>query len=178
MREERLVRFVPPVRAVRESVGTPMRVVITDGGRADAGFRGRAGDCAARAISIATGLPYIEVYRTINAVAAKERPKAGGRRSSAREGVYRSTVDKLMSSIGWTWVPTMKVGTGCRVHLRDGELPSGRLVVRLSRHFSAVIDGVIYDSHDPSRGGTRCVYGYWHGPVLRHDALRLREVVR
>jgi hypothetical protein len=24
-----------------------------------------------------------------------------------------------------------------------------------------VIDGVIHDTFDPSRGGTRCVYGYW-----------------
>jgi hypothetical protein len=24
-----------------------------------------------------------------------------------------------------------------------------------------VIDGVIHDTHDCSRGGTRCVYGYW-----------------
>ena len=37
----------------------------------------------------------------------------------------------------------------------------GRLVVSLSRHWTAVIDGVIFDTHDPSRRGTRCVYGYW-----------------
>jgi len=24
-----------------------------------------------------------------------------------------------------------------------------------------VLDGVIHDTHDPSRGGRRCVYGYW-----------------
>ena len=24
-----------------------------------------------------------------------------------------------------------------------------------------VIDGVIHDNHNPSRGGTRCVYGYY-----------------
>ncbi len=29
------------------------------------------------------------------------------------------------------------------------------------RHYTAVIDGVINDTHDPSREGTRCVYGYW-----------------
>ena len=26
---------------------------------------------------------------------------------------------------------------------------------------SAVIDGVIRDTHDPGRDGTRCVYGYY-----------------
>jgi hypothetical protein len=24
-----------------------------------------------------------------------------------------------------------------------------------------VIDGVLHDTHDCTRGGTRCVYGYW-----------------
>lgn len=55
----------------------------------------------------------------------------------------------------------MGIGTGCRGHLREGELPNGRLIVSVSRHMVAVIDGVIYDTHDPSRDGTRCVYGYW-----------------
>ena len=34
--------------------------------------------------------------------------------------------------------------------------------MRLSRHITAVVDGVIHDTHDPSRKGTRCVYGYWY----------------
>jgi hypothetical protein len=62
---------------------------------------------------------------------------------------------------GFEWTPTMGIGTGCRVHMRQGELPMGRLVVMLSRHAAAVIDGVVYDTADPSRGGTRCVYGYY-----------------
>jgi hypothetical protein len=37
----------------------------------------------------------------------------------------------------------------------------GKLVVSLSRHYAAVIDGVIRDTHDCSRDGNRCVYGYW-----------------
>ncbi len=59
----------------------------------------------------------------------------------------------------------MAIGSGCTVHLRIGELPAGRLVVSLSKHMTAVIDGVIHDTYDPSRGGTRCVYGYWREPV-------------
>jgi hypothetical protein len=55
----------------------------------------------------------------------------------------------------------MSIGSGCRVHLRDGELPPGRLVVKVSRHYAAVIGGVLHDTHDSTRGGTRCVYGYW-----------------
>jgi hypothetical protein len=55
----------------------------------------------------------------------------------------------------------MKIGQGCKVHLRKEELPSGRLIVSVSRHLTAVIDGVIYDNHDCSRDGSRCVYGYY-----------------
>ena len=56
----------------------------------------------------------------------------------------------------------LAAGSGCRVHLRPGELPKGRLVVSVTRqHYTAVIDGTGHDIVDPCRGGTRCVYGYW-----------------
>jgi hypothetical protein len=55
----------------------------------------------------------------------------------------------------------MQIGSGCKVHLRKDELPSGRLIVKLSKHLTTVIDGVIHDTFDPSRGGNRCVYGYF-----------------
>ncbi|MGH2478016.1 MAG: hypothetical protein ACRDIL_22445 [Candidatus Limnocylindrales bacterium] len=55
----------------------------------------------------------------------------------------------------------MAIGSGWRVHLRADELPAGWLIVQLSGHVTAVIDGVVHDTHDPSRHGTRCVYGYW-----------------
>ena len=55
----------------------------------------------------------------------------------------------------------MRIGSGCKVHLRADELPAGRLIVNLSRHSAAVIEGVLHDTYDSSRNGTRCVYGYW-----------------
>jgi hypothetical protein len=36
----------------------------------------------------------------------------------------------------------VSIGGGCTVHLRDGELPRGRLIVSVSKHVLAVIDGV------------------------------------
>ena len=60
-----------------------------------------------------------------------------------------------------------------KTHLLKGELPAGRLVVAVSKHYTAVIDGVIHDTHDPTRAMIwyeagkpprmthRCVYGYW-----------------
>lgn len=139
-----------------------MKFVNDDGGRAAAGFIGTTGDCVTRAIAIATQRPYQEIYDLINQFATHERTGKRKRgRSSARSGVYKGTTTKIMKHLGWVWVPTMTIGSGCKVHLRDGELPSGRLVVSVSKHWVAVIDGVIHDNHDPSRNGSRCVYGYW-----------------
>lgn len=132
-----------------------------DGGRAAAGFCGVAGDCAVRAAAIATGLSYREVYAAINQIAATERPRGERRRSSARTGVWARTLAAFLASLDWRWTPTMQIGSGCRIHLRPDELPAGRLIVRLSGHYAAVIDGVVHDTSDPSRGGSRCVYGYW-----------------
>jgi hypothetical protein len=47
------------------------------------------------------------------------------------------------------------------VHLKADERPPGRLIVVCSRHYTAVIDGLIHDTYDPSREGTRAVYGYY-----------------
>lgn len=66
-----------------------------------------------------------------------------------------------MERLGWTWHPTMQIGSGCTVHLDRDELPAGRVIVAVSKHVCAVIDGVLRDTHDCSRAGTRCVYGYW-----------------
>ena len=139
-----------------------MKFNYNDGGREEAGFKGKVGDCVCRAIAIATELPYKEVYDLINKFAKSER--TGKRKkgvSSARNGVYKNTIKKVMEHLGWKWIPTMFVGKGCTTHLRDGELPMGRLVVSVSRHETAVIDVVINDTYDCSRGGDRCVYGYF-----------------
>lgn len=133
----------------------------SDGGRKEAGFKGSAGDCGVRALAIATERPYLEVYNRINELARLEKPRNGEKTSSARNGVYRKTLQRYIDEIGWTWTPCMSIGSGCRVHVRASELPSGRLILRLSRHYAAFIDGVLIDTYDSSRGGTRCVYGYW-----------------
>lgn len=122
-----------------------------DGGRADAGFRGDAGDCVTRAIAIATGLPYRVVYDDL----------ANRNGKTVRDGVPRRVFQGYLEELGWDWTPTMRIGSGCTVHLRADELPTGRLIARLSRHVCAVVDGVVHDTFDPSRDGTRCVYGYF-----------------
>lgn len=140
----------------------PMPWSYDDGGRAAAGFRGEARDCVTRSIAIIAGLPYREVYEAIAELGRAERPgKRQRARSSPRTGVRRPTERRYLEGLGFTWTPTMGIGTGCTVHLDAAELPSGRLLVSVSRHLTAVIDGVCHDTYDPSRDGTRCVYGYY-----------------
>lgn len=140
----------------------PMMFALNDGGRAAAGYKGQTGDCACRAIAIATSLPYQQVYDALNEAASTERmTKRRRKKSNARTGIHKDTCRKYLKSLGWRWIPTMSIGKGCTVHLRVDELPAGRIIVQVSHHYTAVIDGVIQDTHDCSRAGTRCMYGYY-----------------
>lgn len=150
---------------------TPIPWVNDDGGRAAAGFKGSTGDCVVRAIAIAAELPYLEVYQLLRHDTLNSRPvmarlelrygPQARRHASPRNGVDPKIYKPYLEELGFTWVPTMEIGSGCTTHLRQGELPDGRLIVRLSKHLAAVIDGELHDTHDCGRGGTRCVYGYW-----------------
>lgn len=145
--------------------------IYDDGGRADAGFKGTTGDCVTRAIAIAADLPYREVYEALGSgalgdrtIMAKYELRYGAqarRHASPRDGVSRRVYDTYLKSLNWWWTPTMHIGSGTTVHLRPDELPGGRAICRLSKHLCAVIDGEVHDTHDPSRDGTRAVYGYW-----------------
>ena len=142
---------------------------LNDGGREKAGFKGGAGDCVVRSIAIAAKLPYMQVYedlRSANELYAELRNDHLARRlsnkgSSPRNGNHRNVFHDYIVGLGFEWVPTMKVGAGCQVHLRPNELPDGILIVKVSKHLTAIVDGVIQDTHDPSRRGNRCVYGYY-----------------
>jgi hypothetical protein len=149
-----------------------MNYVYNDGGRSAAGYRGEAGDCVTRAIAIATGKPYREVYDAIfdgirqhavgRSCSAKRAARGRGRSGTTpRNGVSPKVWRPYLESIGWKWTPTMQIGQGCKVHLCADELPGGRLIVQVSKHIVAVIDGVVHDIADPTRDGTRCVYGYY-----------------
>lgn len=168
-----------------------MTFTFNDGGRAAAGLKGQTGDCVVRAVAIATEQDYETVYNALSDGSRKQRlTKRSKIKSSARNGVNvkRQWFKDYMWSLGWQFTATMGIGTGCRVHLHDNELPMGRLIVSVSKHYTSVIDGVIHDLYDPRRdassirpddGGAlkpgewrnsngicliqrRCVYGYWH----------------
>lgn len=138
-----------------------IRFEYDDGGAREAGFAVEAGDCVVRSFAIATGKPYSEVRADLLLITKNER-RRDGRRSTPRGGVFKATIQKLAAQYGMRWTPTMSIGSGTTVHVRADELPAdGRHVLSLSKHVTAYVDGTLLDTFDPSRDGTRAVYGYW-----------------
>lgn len=133
-----------------------MKFIYDDGGRKLAGRKGDTGDCVTRAVAIATGLPYAEVYDSVAKGNGTQRrsmrdTKASSHTASRGINVRRKWFKDYMVALGWKWTPTMSIGTGCKVHLRTDELPTGRLIVSVSKHYTSIIDGVIHDTYDPQR---------------------------
>jgi hypothetical protein len=158
------------------TVEAGLAFVKDDGGRAHAGFKGRTGDCSTRAIAIALGLPYTEVYDALNALGKTCRiTKRHPKQCYARTGVCVKVLQRYLASKGWTWHATMGIGTGTTVHLRAGELPkNASFIARISKHLVAIVDGEIHDTGDPSMDGTRAVYGIWYP---RSEHLKFRPSV-
>lgn len=145
--------------------------VYDDGGRSKYFEAENVGDCVTRAVAIATEQDYKKVY---NDMAALNKKRYG--KKTARHGVHRDDIKAYMAKLGWVWHPTMSIGSGCTTHLRKSELPSGRVVCSLSKHIVAVVDGEVHDTYDSTRGGNRCVYGYWTPPKADKPAKKLRAI--
>jgi hypothetical protein len=155
--------------------------VKDDGGRGQSGIAyGHKGDdtrdCVARSIAIATQKPYREVNDALTAATvrhvanAKEGWGMAARRSSrvvhlldADNGVHYEVSGPYLESLGWRFTSTKELPRGKGIHLRASELPSGRLIVSLPRHYTAVIDGVIHDTINSGEGCPR-ILGYWSSP--------------
>jgi hypothetical protein len=120
----------------------PLRWAYDDGGRGSAGlefnFEDEINECVTRAIAIATGRAYGEVYDMVD-----EFGRAAGHLDIACEGVPFELTRELMSEIGWRWVPLRNAS------LVTGSLPDEpRLIADMPGHVCAIIDGVVRDKHD------------------------------
>lgn len=125
--------------------------IKTDGGRSKY-FKGTTGDCVVRAIAIASGRNYKEIYNTLR----KRMPKGSSPRNGVPKKIYHTYI---IEELGYQWVPFVGIGTGCKVHLKEDELPTGTIICRLSKHLTCVKNHVIYDMFHP--GINRCVYGIY-----------------
>jgi len=142
-----------------------MKFEYNDGGRIAAGYKGHTRDCVARAIAIALKVQYKTIYKDLSSLTkalayvdldiARYVKRRG---ASPRNGVLPDVTKIYLDSKNWEWNPVNERGRAC---LTAGVIPSGIVVVKLHRHIAAVIDGVLQDTYDCSRGGVEIIYGYW-----------------
>jgi hypothetical protein len=148
-------QLIKMVRTTNQGANV-MRYKKTDGGRLDAGFKGRGGDCVVRAIAIATNEPYIRVRRGLAELSSE---MTGGLETSAANGVARPVSHTWLSNLGWETVITKKS------YLSDIPL-KGIYIASLPRHYVAVVNGVIHDTWDSSvsmktKCGSPVMEGYY-----------------
>ncbi len=135
-----------------------MKLIVTDGGRKDAGLRGKfTGDCVIRSIALASGRPYKRIYNDFKGMIANRLGYV------PEDGILtnKPAFKRYMIESGFVWNITCRIGSCDRVHMNAAELPRGRLVLSLSKHYTCVIDHVIHDTYDCSNNGARMVYGFW-----------------
>jgi hypothetical protein len=128
-----------------------MDFVWNDGGRAASGFVGLAGDCVTRAIAIAMGAVYRDIYEELGQSALK----------SPRDGVRAEIASDYLQERGW------QRSDGFGNEFVIGDLPRGVVVVHLGRedetsqHLCTVIDHVVHDTWNPGDDDDYIVNCYW-----------------
>ena len=133
-----------------------------------------------RAVAIALGIDYATALDYLSVKLTHYRDRARNRSTKEKysgtpfDGVPREVLRELMHDLDWVWVPIMRPGTGVTVHLRYDELPEeahwGPVILALSKAETVVVRGVLHDIFDPSRDGTRAVYGYF-APRKTHEVV-------
>lgn len=102
-------------------------------------------DCTKRSICLTTGIPYAEVQRGMNA-----HKRITGVKRFYNAPNPKSYMEKVL---GFVRVSVPERADGTRPSAEDFALthPVGRYVLSMSGHWSACIDGIIYDTWDCSR---------------------------
>ena len=115
-----------------------MRFNRNDGGRADAGFKGRTGDCVTRSIAIATETSYRQVYKGLTELT---KLMTGGIKTTVRNGCSKEVAHQYLTTLGWSLVLTPNS------NLKDA--PQDQTIIAvLPRHKVAVINGIVNDTWD------------------------------
>ncbi len=137
-----------------------MEFVWDDGGRSSAGYVGLTGDCVTRAIAIATGTSYRNIYNSLGELS----------HMTPRNGVATSVSAEFLEALGWTYKTT------CVWSFSAELLPKGPIIIDLvdrrayrSGHYCCVIDHVIYDTWNPSDDDDLVIRGFWTRPAIEGD---------
>lgn len=112
----------------------------------------RVGDCVKRAITLVAGIDYMEVSKELNRY--KKVSKCPYFNSNKNCEGYVEKVLKLnkISFPAVSGKPRMNGTRFCEA------FPKGRYILRMAKHWTACVDGIIYDTWDCSE---KCVYKAW-----------------
>ena len=109
-------------------------------------------DCVKRSIALATGIPYIEVQKGLN-----DHKKITGVKKFYN---YPNPESYMKKVLGFERIALAKNADGTRVTVEEfAKLhPCGRYVISILEHWTACIDGIIYDTWDCSKEGVLSYY--------------------
>lgn len=116
-----------------------------------------SGGCVARAITFATGLPYKQVFATLEVLGQLEGTEGAPirgkyRRSHPSRGMKPDTHKRYLESLGWEYV------TVPLYMLLDLMPHTGTIIIHFKGHLATAIDGVLYDTWDSRK---RMIRGYF-----------------
>lgn len=121
-------------------------------------------DCTKRSISLTTGIPYREVQRGMN-----EHKKITGVKLFYDNPNPRSYMENVLK-FPRVAVPKKKDGTRPTVEEFANSNPHGRYVVSVSGHWTACVDGIIYDTWDCSK---KTVLSYYE--ITRFERTKIEK---
>jgi hypothetical protein len=91
-------------------------------------------DCAVRAVTITTGLPYPVVHKAFMQAGRK-----------ARKGTPRRITQRVVDALGYDMTPIKITAKTAITAERDRQLQDGRVLLGMTRHLAAMIDGKLID---------------------------------
>jgi hypothetical protein len=150
---------------------TPLNLVICDGGREDAGYKGNVGDCVTRAITIATaweanGQYEYEKHRSelMKRKAAwrktsRSRRAKASKSNSVRNGTPKDVYRPYLEDLGWKRVSLVKFGDPTRKEMVKEDIPNDIVILEVRKHIVACINHTVIDTWD-CRESTLFVDGY------------------
>lgn len=125
-----------------------LEYIKSDGGRSKYFGLPAKGDCAARAISIVSKIPYNKVLKGLSEVQGK----------NAGNGTTLYNLINYMENIGFKYVILNKT-------LAKADLPNGEIVLILKGH-AVAINGIHYlDTYESIRNGRQKAVGYFRKEI-------------
>lgn len=137
--------------------------IFNDGGR-HLYFKGRVGDCGCRAAAIITGEDYKFVYDNLFSLQKdylRRHPSLARKwpNPSPRNFLFRDVLTEYLKPHGYEWKSLHGIGVGASRRVEDVIAEYPNCIMRLRRHFSAVVDGQNHDTW-PQKSH-KVVYGVW-----------------